>query len=66
MEKSIVNAKDLMRYDSENDYHDLVDSFDLSYKITLPSEQLNPLIHYHECFELIFYISADIEAYIDR
>lgn len=47
------------------DYHDLVSNFELSYKATPSTEQLTSLIHYHECFELILYVSADIEAYID-
>ena len=49
----------------KTDYHDLVSNFELSYKSTPSTEQLSSLIHYHECFELILYISADIEAYID-
>lgn len=50
---------------ADSNYHDLVNNFEITYKITLPTEQLNALIHYHECFEIIFYISANIEAYID-
>lgn len=46
-------------------YHDMVSHFDLDYKVTPQTEQLNNLVHYHECFELIFYVSANIEAYID-
>ena len=46
-------------------YHDAVDNFDLNYKITPSTEKIDSLIHYHECFELIFYVAAHIEVYLD-
>lgn len=45
---------------------EIADTFNLTYTVTLPNEQLDPLVHYHDCFELVFYVSADIQAYIDE
>lgn len=46
-----------------SDFHDLVNNFDIEYKVTTPSQLHENLTHYHECFEIILYIEADIHAY---
>lgn len=50
---------------NDRTYHDDVKTFDLLYEITDSSEKKAPIIHYHECFEVVFYISADLEVYLD-
>lgn len=49
----------------DSSYLDIVKEFDLQYKITPSTEQPESLIHYHDCYELIFYVSAKIEVYLD-
>lgn len=49
----------------DSSFHDCVEHFDLSYKIDSANEKLDSLIHYHECYEVVFYISANIEVYLD-
>lgn len=49
----------------DSSYLDIVKEFDLLYKATPPTEQPESLIHYHDCYELIFYVSAKLEAYLD-
>ncbi len=62
-----TNAKELPQQEVHNtSYHDKVENFDLLYKITPVSEKSTPLLHYHECYEIVFYISADVEIYVDN
>lgn len=62
-----TNAKELPHQEVHNtSYHDKVENFDLLYKITPVSEKSTPLLHYHECYEIVFYISADVEIYVDN
>lgn len=49
----------------DSSYLDIVNEFDLLYKVTPSIEQPESLIHYHDCYELIFYVSAKIEVYLD-
>ncbi len=50
---------------SNDSYHDCVENFNLLYKTTSNTEKLTSLIHYHECYEIVFYVSANVEAYLD-
>lgn len=64
MENSFIG--NTMNMDTSFDDAKLTGTFNLTYTVTLPDEQLDPLVHYHDCFELVFYVSADIQAYIDE
>lgn len=65
--ESHTNPLDQAKQDSQGtSYHDHVEHFDLLYKITPYAEKESSLIHYHECYEVVFYISANVEAYLDE
>lgn len=46
------------------EYFDLVSDFDLMLKIDSTNTLLKNLIHFHECFEIVFYIKSQNKAYI--
>lgn len=64
--ENIIDSETLTQQEVQNpSYHDKVDNFDLIYKVTPVSEKLTPLLHYHECYEIVFYVSAEVEMYVD-
>lgn len=46
-------------------YYDLVDQFSIEYKVNEPSDPCIDFVHYHECFEVVFYVQSDNLMYVE-